>query len=74
VNTFYLSCEYISYKLTYESLMPHYLVEIEVPISSLDVNKMSGDSRLCETCCVLACPHGDEHGMLLCERHYRQLT
>lgn len=54
--------------------MPHYLVKIEVPISSLDVNKMSGDNRLRESCCVLACPRGDEHGILLYERQDRQLT
>ena len=42
-NTFYSTCEYLCFKLTYESLMPHYLVEILVSISNLDVNKMTGD-------------------------------
>lgn len=55
--------------------MPHYLVEILVSISNLDVNKMTGDYWLCDLCCVLACPHGgDEHGMLPSERQHRQLT
>lgn len=72
-NTFYSTCEYLCFKLTYESLMPHYLVEIEVSISKLDVNKMMGDNRLCDLCCVLASPHGDEHGILPSKRQHRQL-